>query len=70
MHLPFTEIEFLNLFAQFNAASWPVQILADGAILAVALCTLYTVRVILPHARPRDPRGPRKRREHPQPVHR
>jgi hypothetical protein len=41
-----------------------------AAILAVGLCMLYTIRVILPHARSRDPRGPRERREHPQPVHR
>jgi hypothetical protein len=38
-----------------------------AAILAVALCTLYTVRVILPHARPRSPRKPS---EGPQPASR
>jgi hypothetical protein len=37
----------------------------SAALLALALCTLYTVRVILPHARPH---APRKRHEHPQPA--
>ena len=39
MHLPFTEVEFLDLFAQFNAASWPVLLIlwVASATAAVSL---------------------------------
>jgi heme A synthase len=42
----------------------------SAAVLALALCTLYTVRVILPHARPRVPRDRHDRHDRPQPASR